>query len=123
MWDEPFIRTTAIRMTAMSRRTLLAGSLASTAVLMLPSSSAIAEDTGVAESAKAAHDAVEAVREAILRISREVWNTPELSPHEEKSSEIHLRELREAGFKIVSTGTSGIPTAFVAEWTQGEGGP
>jgi aminobenzoyl-glutamate utilization protein B len=123
MWDEPFIQTTAIRMTEMSRRTLLAGSLASTAVLMLPSSSAIAEDTGVAESAKAAHDAVEAVREAILRISREVWNTPELSLHEEKSSEIHLRELRAAGFKIVSTGTSGIPTAFVAEWTQGDGGP
>ena len=35
----------------------------------------------------------------------------------------HLRELKEAGFTIVSTGTSGIPTAFLAEWSQGEGGP
>ncbi|AYG63784.1 amidohydrolase (plasmid) [Rhizobium jaguaris] len=90
---------------------------------MMPPSFAAAEDGNVPESAKAAHDAVEAVREAILRISREVWKTPELSLQEEKSSEIHLRELREAGFKVVSTGTSGIPTAFVAEWTQGESGP
>ena len=52
-----------------------------------------------------------------------MWKTPELSLHEEKSSEIHLRELRAAGFKIVSTGTSGTPTAFLAEWSQGEGGP
>jgi len=118
MWDEPFIRITEI-----SRRTLLAGSLASTAVGMLLPASAMAEGADVTESAKAAHDAVQAVREAILRISREVWNNPELSLHEEKSSAIHLRELREAGFKIVSNGTSGIPTAFVAEWTQGEGGP
>ena len=118
MWNESFIR-----MNEISRRALVVGSLASTAVCMMPLSFAAAKNFDVSESAKAAHDAVEAVREAILRISREVWKTPELSLHEEKSSEIHLRELREAGFKIVSTGTSGIPTAFVAEWTQGGGGP
>lgn len=35
----------------------------------------------------------------------------------------HLRELRAVGFKIVSTGTSGISTAFLAEWPQRENDP
>jgi aminobenzoyl-glutamate utilization protein B len=105
----------AIRMTEISRRMLMAGSAASTAAWMLAPAVAIAQDSGVTESAKAAHDAVQAVRGTILRISREVWNHPELSLHEENSSAIHLRELRQAGFNIVSTGTSGIPTALVAE--------
>ena len=105
------------------RRKLIIGSLASTAVWSLMPSAAKAQDAAAPDSAKTARDAVDTVREAILRISREVWNTPELSLHEEHSSEIHLRELRAAGFTIVSTGTSGIPTAFLAEWTQGEGGP
>ncbi len=109
--------------TEMSRRSLLAGSAASTAVWMIAPSLVRAQDMAVAGSAKSAHDAVQSVRDAILRISREVWKNPELSLHEEISAEIHLRELREARFTIVSTGTSGIPTAFVAEWTQGEGGP
>lgn len=107
----------------MSRRSLLAGSLASTAAWMLPTSPGWAADATVPRSAQSAHDAVETVRDAILRISQEVWKNPELSLHEEISSEIHLRELRKAGFNIVSTGTSGIPTAFVAEWSQGENGP
>lgn len=107
-----------------SRRSFLAGSVSVAAAYSLLSSTSWAAGEEVTpESAKGAQDAVEAVRDAILRISREVWNNPELSLHEEISSEIHLRELREAGFTIVSTGTSGIPTAFVAEWTQGKGGP
>ena len=32
------------------------------------------------------------------------------------------RELEAAGFKVTSRGTSGYPTAFIAEWSQGEGG-
>lgn len=115
----------SLRTIGMSRRTLLAGSLASTATLVTDRAFAMTDNEGVdvSASAAAAQEAVEAEREAILRISREVWENPELSLHEEISSEIHLRELRKAGFTIVSTGTSGIPTAFVAEWTQGEGGP
>ena len=74
-------------------------------------------------SAKAAQDAVNKRQTEILRISREVWETPELSLHEEFSSKIHIRELTAAGFSIISNGTSGIPTAFVAEWSQGSGGP
>ncbi len=67
--------------------------------------------------------AVDSVRDAILRISREVWATPELSLNEIKSHQIHIRELEAEGFTITSRGTSGIPTAFIAEWSQGTGGP
>ena len=78
---------------------------------------------GPPASAAPAAKAVEAVRDPILRISREVWATPELSLAEFKSMEIHLRELEAAGFRTVSRGTSGVPTAFVSEWSQGSGGP
>jgi aminobenzoyl-glutamate utilization protein B len=60
---------------------------------------------------------------AILRISREVWDLAELSIVEVQSFRVHLRELEGAGFTTVSTGTSGYPTAFISEWSQGSGGP
>jgi aminobenzoyl-glutamate utilization protein B len=72
---------------------------------------------GPAEAAVAQH------RDAILRISREVWELAELSIVEVDSFRVHLRELEAAGFTTVSTGTSGYPTAFVSEWSQGSGGP
>ncbi len=74
-----------------------------------------------ASSALAAK-AVEAASEPILRISREVWANAERSLFEEKSAAIHVRELRAAGFRV-STGTANIPTAFLAEWGQGNAGP
>lgn len=80
-----------------------------------------AADAAPASAALAAK-AVAASEDAILRISREVWENAELSLAEVKSAQIHLRELKAAGFKIVSTGTSGVPTAFLAEWSQGSGG-
>ncbi len=109
--------------TATSRRALLAASLATAAIW--PAFPRLAFAQPAAEppaAAPAATAAVEALRDTILRISREVWENPELSLHEEISSEIHIRELIAGGFTITSRGTSGIPTAFVAEWTQGEGG-
>lgn len=73
-------------------------------------------------SSAAAGRAVEALRAPILRISREVWENAELSLAEVKSAAIHLRELEAAGFRVVRRGTSGVPTAFLAEWRQGNGG-
>lgn len=112
---------------ALSRRALILSSLATGALWTLDSLPAIAqsvtpEPPAPPESATTARDAVEAIRDQILRISHEVWENAELSLHEEISSQIHIRELKAAGFNITSTGTSGIPTAFVAEWSQGEGG-
>lgn len=74
-------------------------------------------------SSATAAEAVAATSDAILRISREVWATPELSLSEDKSHRIHLRELEAAGFTTRSRGTSGVPTAFISEWSQGSGGP
>lgn len=73
-------------------------------------------------SAAIASKAVESTRDVILRISREVWTNAEGLFVEEKSAAIHVRELKSAGFKV-TTGTSNIPTAFLAEWGQGSGGP
>ena len=74
-------------------------------------------------SAAAATEAVERHADAILRIRREVWKLAELSLVEAESFRVHLRELEAAGFRTVSLGTSGFPTAFISEWTQGNGGP
>lgn len=70
-----------------------------------------------------AERAVLAHQESIVKISREVWANAELSLEETSSAAVHIRELEAAGFKIVSKGTAGVPTSFVAEWTQGTGGP
>jgi aminobenzoyl-glutamate utilization protein B len=67
--------------------------------------------------------ALDTVRPAITRICAEVWDLAETSLHEVESAKVHVRELTDAGFRIVSTGTAGVPTAFVAEWSYGEGGP
>jgi aminobenzoyl-glutamate utilization protein B len=72
-------------------------------------------------SAAVAAKAVESIRDVVLRISREVWTNAERTLNEEKSAAIHVRELKSAGFKV-SMGTSNIPTAFLAEWSQGSGG-
>lgn len=115
------------RIQGVSRRSLMLGTLALATIGPGGASRSFAQEPTTAgdipASARNAQDAVEAVREAILRISREVWENPELSHHEEISSQIHIRELEAAGFTITSRGTSGIPTAFIAEWSQGKGGP
>jgi aminobenzoyl-glutamate utilization protein B len=66
---------------------------------------------------------VDAARGVVERLSAEVWQLAEVSFHEEGSSKAHLRELEAAGFTVGGAGAAGIPTAFVAEWSGGEGGP
>lgn len=67
--------------------------------------------------------AIDFARPAIERICAQVWDLAEIGLEEIQSSEVHLRELAAAGFTITNKGAAGIPTAFVAEWTQGEDGP
>jgi aminobenzoyl-glutamate utilization protein B len=116
-----------------TRRTLLlagaagtAGALFSPGSAFMAAAEAALTDPAAAvppPSAAAARAAVTEVEPAILRISREVWENAELSRQELKSHAIHLRELEAEGFAITSRNTSGYPTAFIAEWTQGAGGP
>jgi aminobenzoyl-glutamate utilization protein B len=110
----------------LNRRSMLlasAAAVAATSVAGAAPAAAAEAPAAVLASTKKAADAVARVREPILRISQDVWRTAELSLHEVKSVQIHIRELEAAGFTITSRGTSGIPTAFVAEWGQGSGGP
>ena len=120
--------------TGPSRRAVLAaGAAGGAGALVAPGSAMLAQaDTGSATdatveapppSAVVAAKAVAEVKPAILRISREVWKNAELSRQELKSHAIHIRELEAEGFTITSRNTSGYPTAFIAEWTQGTGGP
>ena len=51
--------------------------------------------------------------------ARYIWENPELSLVEFKSSEKLQEVLRTAGFKVVP-GVSGMPTAFVASWGSGK---
>jgi hypothetical protein len=70
-----------------------------------------------------ARRAVSDVEPAIQRISREVWENAGRSRPEMKAHAIHIRELEAEGFRITSRNASGYPTAFIAEWTRGAGGP
>jgi aminobenzoyl-glutamate utilization protein B len=111
----------------LDRRTLLAASSAGLAgggtALAQAQQPPAATPAAPPPSAAIAARAVEALRDPILRISREVWANAELGLAEERSMAIHLREIEAAGFRITSRGTSGVPTAFTAEWSQGSGGP
>ena len=68
-------------------------------------------------------EAIALANPAVERISSEVWQLAEVSLQEVGSAAVHIRELEAAGFTITSRGTAGVPTAFIAEWSQGDGGP
>src|SRR5580658_9231430 len=52
-------------------------------------------------------------------VSREIWETPELGFHENKSSAVLQRELRANGFQVV-TGVAGMSTGFTATFGSGK---
>lgn len=116
----------------LDRRALLVATGAGGAMIAAASPAAVfAQDqppatsttTPPPQSSAAAAKVVSGVRDVILRISREVWAGAELSLNEVNSHQIHIRELEGAGFTTTSRGTSGVPTAFISEWSQGRGGP
>lgn len=123
----------------LSRRTLIAGtsaSLLSATVAASPLTGTSEEAVQPAQTAGGApslparrpslKDAQEAVRKherTIVTISREVWDVPAVGLSEVEGMNIHIRELEKAGFQITHRRAGGHPTAFVAEWKQGTGGP
>jgi aminobenzoyl-glutamate utilization protein B len=60
--------------------------------------------------------AVEKVQPTIEATAQKLWDLSELSLLEAKSSDYLKGLLKENGFKITSEGTSGVPTAFIAEY-------
>ncbi len=62
---------------------------------------------------------VDAHAERFGAISRQIWETPELGFHEEKSSALLRDELRANGFTIADS-VAGMPTGFTATWGSGK---
>lgn len=94
-----------------------------TRVRTKPEASASKRGTAAKRGVYDVPKALEAARPAIERIFAEVWAHAEISLHEVKSKAVHIRELKDAGFTITHDPAAGVPTAFVAEWKQGRGGP
>ena len=65
-------------------------------------------------------DWVNANEERIIAISRQIWENPELQYEEYESAALLSGWLEENGFTL-ERGVAGIPTAFVATYTNGEG--
>ncbi len=57
-----------------------------------------------------------------IAIADEIWRNPELGLAEFKACRLQSDDLAADGFTITGD-IGGMPTAFMAEWTQGEGGP
>ena len=70
-------------------------------------------------SYKLVDQAVEQTTPVITRIANEVWQFAELPLQEIKSAQLIIHILEEQGFTITSKGTAGVPTAFIAEYSNG----
>ena len=56
------------------------------------------------------------------RIADQIWEHPELGLAEHFACDLQADDLAPDGFTITRN-VGGMPTAFMAEWSQGEGGP
>ena len=59
-----------------------------------------------------------AERDRFGAISRQIWESPELGFHQNKSSALLQQELRANGFEV-RPGVAGMPTAFTASFGSG----
>ena len=55
-------------------------------------------------------------------VAQQIWDWAEVGYLETQSSNLLQQQLSTAGFEM-TTGVAGIPTAFVASWSAGTGGP
>ncbi|MCE2454245.1 MAG: amidohydrolase [Gemmatimonadetes bacterium] len=67
-------------------------------------------------------DEIDASAEVYGEIAQKIWDLAELGYLEVESSALLRNSLEEAGFEI-EEGVAGIPTAFVASYRNGDGGP
>ena len=71
---------------------------------------------------KLANDCVEAQKESLLHMADEIFEHPEIGPHETFASGLLTDYLEAHGF-TVTRGIATLPTAFRAVYQHGEGGP
>ena len=55
----------------------------------------------------------------MIALSKRIWETPELSLEEYRSSAFLVEELQDAGFQV-RTGLAGLPTSFEGRWGKGK---
>lgn len=67
-------------------------------------------------------DEVDRLQPELLKVSKYIFDNPELAFHEEKASKLLSEKLAENGFDT-ALGIGGLPTAFSAEYQLGAGGP
>ena len=63
-------------------------------------------------------DLVDRHAAAYIQASKSIWEYAELGYHEDKSSALLQRDLKQAGFRV-EAGVAGEPTAFIATYGQG----
>lgn len=73
----------------------------------------------MSDAGSLAQDAVADDAERLIETCRTIWETPELGLHEHESSATLVEVLAGAGFDV-QTGVGDMPTAFVAEYGDGE---
>ena len=66
-----------------------------------------------------AYETVESDAERLVETCHAIWETPELGLHEHESSATLVEVLEDAGFEV-ETGIGDMPTAFVAEYGDGD---
>ena len=67
-----------------------------------------------------AWDWIDENRKHIVELSDRIWEYAELGLVEDKSNKLLADELERQGFEV-ERGVAGMPTAFVAKWSNGEG--
>lgn len=68
---------------------------------------------------RAAIDRLEARREQLFALSREIWENPELMFKEWHSADVYAEALEKEGFRV-TRGLAGMPTALVGEYGAGK---
>ena len=86
-------------------------------IFILP---AFGAETGTVVPPEDVLNTVEKVSPKIEEVAMRLWKLSELSLLEVESSTYLKDELNKAGFKMTSEGTSGVPTAFIAEFGSGK---
>jgi aminobenzoyl-glutamate utilization protein B len=87
--------------------------------LYLIPGSTLADESKTVVSSEDVINAVEKVAPKIEEVGMKLWKLSEVSLLEVESSKYLKDEFKENGFNITSEGTSGVPTAFVAEFGSG----
>jgi aminobenzoyl-glutamate utilization protein B len=85
---------------------------------LLAASSAAEEETSLGKAQKTAIAEVDRRTDDVKEVNRAIWEFAEVGLQENRSSELLVEKLKQAGFEV-KTGLSGMPTAFVASYGSG----